>query len=221
MQGQICVTRGTVFAVDCPADVQQPKWYVLFVRSNQEKRVADALRGRDIEYFLPSYKSVRQWKDRRVTLEIPLFPGYVFLRLPLAERARALSVANVVSLVGTRNQPSAISDEEIAWIRLGIEHGNAEPYPYLKVGQRVVVTEGVLCGMQGILERKRNNSRVVVSLDSIARAFVVEIDASWVRPVGVHSGTSAASADETAVVSAAAAGSYVPDLRREMYSLGA
>lgn len=165
---------------------QQPRWYVLFVRSNQEKRVADALRGRDVEHFLPCYKSVRQWKDRRVTLEVPLFPGYVFLRLPLVDRAKALTVSNVVSIVGTRNEPSAISDEEIAWIKLGIEHGKAEPYPYLKLGQRVVVTEGVMCGMEGILVRKRNNTRVVVSLDSIMRAFVVEVDASSVRPLAAR-----------------------------------
>lgn len=182
-------------------DVHQARWYVLFVRSNQEKKVAEALRGRDVEYFLPCYKSLRQWKDRRVMLEVPLFPGYVFLRLPLAERARAMTVPNVVTLVGTRNQPSAISDEEIAWIRLGIEHGKAEPYPYLKVGQRVLVTEGVMCGMEGILVRRRNNTRVVVSLDSIARSFVVEIDATCLRPVGTRNEHSAAITCDQEIVS--------------------
>ena len=185
MHTQDCEGRA-VYVGDDHADAQQPRWYVLFVRSNQEKRVAEALRGRDVEHFLPCYKSVRQWKDRRVTLEIPLFPGYVFLRLPQVERAKALTVSNVVSMVGTRNEPSAISDEEIAWIKLGIEHGKAEPYPYLQLGQRVVVTEGVMCGMEGILMRKRNNTRVVVSLDSIMRAFVVEVDASSVRPLAAR-----------------------------------
>lgn len=183
------------------ADVHHPKWYVLFVRSNQEKKVAEALRGRDVEHFLPCYKSLRQWKDRRVMLDIPLFPGYVFFHLSLAERTKALTVPNVVSLVGTRNQPSAISEEEIAWIRLGIEHGKAEPYPYLKLGQRVLVTDGVMCGMEGILVRRRNNTRVVVSLDSIARSFVVEIDASCLRPVGTRNGHSAAVTGDAGIVS--------------------
>lgn len=178
------------------ADADQPRWYVLFVRSNQEKKVAEALRGRDLEYFLPCYKSLRQWKDRRVMLEIPLFPGYIFLRLLLGERARALTIPNVVELVGTRNQPSAISEEEIAWIKLGIEHGRAEPYPYLALGQRVIVTEGVMSGMEGILVRKRNNTRVVVSLDSIARSFVVELDVSCLRPVGAGNGNTVAIAHE-------------------------
>src|SRR5262249_43545471 len=170
MIGKFAEARELVFMGDHYVDVLQPNWYVLFVRSNQEKRVADALRGREVEHFLPCYESVRQWKDRRVKLEIPLFPGYMFVRLNLEERATALTVPNVVSLVGTRNQPSAISEEEIAWIKLGIEHGRAEPYPYLKLGQRVVVTEGAMRGMEGVLMQKRNNTRVVVSLHSIARA---------------------------------------------------
>lgn len=165
------------------ADFLQPKWYVLFVRSNQERRVATRLQAREIEHFLPCYESVRQWKDRRVKLEVPLFPGYLFVRLPFLERMKALTIANVVSLVGTRNLASAVSDEEIAWIKLGIEHGKAEPYPYLKVGHRVVVIEGVMCGMEGVLVRKRNDTRIAVSVDSIARSFVVEVDASCLRPV--------------------------------------
>lgn len=183
------------------AEIHESRWYVLFVRSNQEKKVAEALRGRDVEHFLPCYKSLRQWKDRRVMLDIPLFPGYVFFHLPLAERTRALTVPNVVSLVGTRNQPSAISEEEIAWIKVGIEHGKAEPYPYLRLGQRVMVTDGVMCGMEGILVRRRNNTRVVVSLDSIARSFVVEIDASCLRPVGTGNEHSAAIGADAGFVS--------------------
>jgi transcription antitermination factor NusG len=177
---------------DRHADMQQAKWYALFVRSNQEKRVAEALRGREVEHFLPCYYSVRQWKDRRVKLEIPLFPGYVFVHLPLADRAKALSVPRVVSLVGGRNLPSAVSDKEISWIKLGVEQGRAEPYPYLMVGQHVVVTEGIMSGMEGVLVRKRNATRVVVSLDSIARAFVVEIDAACVKPVGTCNTTATA-----------------------------
>jgi len=174
--------------VDHYSDTYQPRWYVLFVRSNQEKRVAEALRGREVEHFLPCYRSVRQWKDRRVKLEVPLFPGYVFVHLPLAERVKAVTISNVVSLVGG-NVPSAISDEEIGWIKLAVEQGKAEPHPYLKIGEQVVVTEGAMCGMHGVLLEKRNRTRVVVSLDSIARAFVVEIDATFVRPLAARNRT--------------------------------
>jgi transcription antitermination factor NusG len=166
-----------------PAGLYDPNWFVLFVRSNQEKRIAQHLADRQIEHFLPCCRSLRQWKDRRVTLEMPLFPGYVFVRLPFIERSKVLTLPNVVSLVGNKNSPSVISEEEIAWIRRGVEHGNASPHPYLNIGQRVIITVGALAGMQGILVRKQNNTRVVVSLDSIARSFVVEVDLDSVAPL--------------------------------------
>jgi transcription antitermination factor NusG len=159
-----------------PAGWLEPKWYVLFVRTNQEKRVADRLLSGDIEHYLPCYSSMRQWKDRRVKLEMPLFPGYVFVRMPFMERMKVLTLPNVSYLLGAKNAPSAVSEDEITQIRLGIEHGTAQPHPYLREGQRVRIREGIMTGMEGILLRTQNSNRVVVSLDSISRAFVVEID---------------------------------------------
>jgi len=166
------------------------RWYVLFVRSNQEKRVALGLSERGIDHLLPSYSSVRQWKDRRVKLDLPLFPGYLFVHLPLPERMRALTIPNVVSLIGRKDAPTPVSDEEIAWIRKGTEHGCAAPHHRLQVGQRVMITSGPMAGLQGILLREQNQTRVVVSIDSIWRAFVVDVDAACVEPVR-HPGVSA------------------------------
>ena len=166
-----------------PIDVYDPKWFVLFVRSNQEKKTALRLKEFEVEYFLPVYRSVRQWKDRRVTLEMPLFPGYVFVHLPLAERSRILTLPNVVGLVGNKSFPSVVAEEEIAWVRRAVEHGNASPHSYLTVGQRVAIISGPLSGMRGILLRHQNNTRVVVTIDSISRGFVVEVDVSSLRPI--------------------------------------
>jgi transcription antitermination factor NusG len=165
------------------ADLHGPKWFVLFVRSNQEKKIAQRLAECEIEHFLPCCRSVRQWKDRRVTLEMPLFPGYLFVRLPFLERSRVLTMPSVVSLVGGRNSPSVVSPEEISWIRLGVEHGNAKPHAFLTIGQRVRIIAGALSGMQGILLRWQNNTRVVICLDSISRSFVVEVDLASVEPL--------------------------------------
>jgi transcription antitermination factor NusG len=165
------------------ADFALPRWYAVFVRSNQEKQVAAYLSGLQMEHYLPCCTSVRQWKDRRVKLEVPLFPGYLFVRLPFQERMKVLSIRQVVSLVGKKNLPSPVSDGEIAGIRAGIEHGNAEPHEYLEAGQRIVITDGVMCGMEGILLTVRSHARVVISLPSIGRAFVVEVGADCVRPL--------------------------------------
>lgn len=172
-----------MFAHSLPAHLLDPQWFVLFVRANQEKTTAHRLASQEIEHFLPCFRSVRQWKDRRVTLEMPLFPGYVFVRLLFSERARVLTLPNIVSLVGPKDSPSVIAEEEIGWIRKGIEHGNALPHPHLAVGQHVRIVAGALSGMQGILVRKQNSTRVVISLDSIARGFVVEVDLDSLEPL--------------------------------------
>jgi transcription antitermination factor NusG len=159
----------------------EPKWYVLFVRSNQEKRVVQHLDSRAVEHFLPLWKSVRQWQQRKVKLMTPLFPGYVFVRLSLADRLKALLVPNVVNFVGAKNTPAIIADQEIKWIRKGVEHGNVEPHPYsmhhLKAGDAVMIQSGAMTGMEGTLIRMQNSTRVLVQVDAIARAFIVEVDA--------------------------------------------
>lgn len=164
-----------------PFDSFLPQWFVLFVRTNQEKTTASRLDYLQIKHFLPCFRSLRQWKDRRVTLDVPLFPGYVFVHLPHAERMRVLTLPNVLYFVGSGSYPAVLSDEEVAWIGRGLKSGNAVPHECLNEGQRVVITAGALAGLKGILVRKVNNTRVVVSLDSIGRAFAVEVDLESVR----------------------------------------
>jgi transcription antitermination factor NusG len=142
-----------------------------------------SLSHRAVEHFLPCYRSLRHWKDRRVELMIPLFPGYVFARLPFRERLKVLTVPSVVSLVGPQHAPSVVSEEEITWIKKGVEHGNAAPHEHMRVGQRVVIKAGALAGMEGILVRMINKTRVIISLDSIFRSFAVEVEADCVRPI--------------------------------------
>ena len=164
-----------------PFDSFLPQWFVLFVRTNQEKTTASRLDHLQIKHFLPCFRSLRQWKDRRVTLEVPLFPGYVFVHLPHAERMRVLTLPNVLYLLSSGSSPAVVTDEEIAWIGRGLQSGNAVPHEFLNEGQRVVITSGALAGLKGILVRKMNNTRVVVSLDSIGRAFAVEVDLQSLR----------------------------------------
>lgn len=154
---------------------------MLFVRANQEKRTAQRLASYEIEHFLPTYHSLRQWKDRRVTLEMPLFPGYVFVHLPFLERNRVLTLPNVVGLVGSKQSPSVVSIEEIDCIKKGISLGNAAPHPTFAIGQRVMIISGVLSGVQGTLLRGQNNTRVVISVDSIGRSFSVDVDISCLK----------------------------------------
>lgn len=159
-------------------------WYAAYICANHEKQVAAQLNTRAVEYFLPLYGSVRRWKDRRVTLSLPLFPGYVFIRLALQERMRVLEIPSVVRLVGFGGQPTALPDHEMEILRSGLETSlRAEPHPVLSVGRRVHITGGPFAGLEGVLKRKKSSLRVVVTLELIQRSVAVDVDAADVRAV--------------------------------------
>lgn len=160
-----------------PEGYLQPRWYAAYTSANHEKRVALQLSQRSVEQFLPVYESVRRWKDRRMKLELPLFPGYVFVRIALRDRLCVLCVPGVARLVGFDGTPAALPDEEIDTLRAGLAGGmRAEPHPYLKQGRQVRVKDGPLAGMEGILIKRKNRARLVVSVELIQRAMAVEID---------------------------------------------
>jgi transcription antitermination factor NusG len=155
----------------------QEHWYAAYTCANREKRVNTELQARNIEHFLPLYGSVRRWKDRRVRLELPLFPGYVFVRIAVSNRLRVLQIPGVVHLVGFNGYPAALPDEEIEILRSGFSQSlRAEPHAYLTVGRRVKLKSGPLAGIEGILLRRKGNCRVVISIELIQRSVAVEMD---------------------------------------------
>jgi transcription antitermination factor NusG len=165
-----------------PASPVGRQWFAAYTCANHEKRVAAELDVRDVERFLPLYSSVRRWKDRRVHLELPLFPGYVFVRLPLCERLRVLQIPSVVRLVGFAGLPVSLPDDEIELMRSGLSQSvGAEPHPFLTVGRRVRITAGPFAGLEGILKRKKSVWRVVVSLELIQRSVAVDVDVADVQ----------------------------------------
>jgi transcription antitermination factor NusG len=158
-------------------------WYAAYTCANHEKRVAQQLSVRSVEHFLPLYESVRRWKDRRVQLQLPLFPGYVFVRLALRDRLQVLEIPSVARLVGFNGTPTPLPDGEIEALKAGLEGGvRAMPHPYLKVGRRVRVRSGPLAGMAGILVRRKGSFRVVISVEAIQRSVAVEMDATDLEP---------------------------------------
>jgi transcription antitermination factor NusG len=159
-------------------------WYATYTHARHEKKVAQQLEERHIEHFLPVYRSVRRWKDRRKELDLVLFPGYVFVRLSLADRLRVLQLPGVVRFVSFNGQPAALLGTDIEALRNGLTHGvRAEHHPYLTAGRRVKVVHGPLAGAQGILVRTKTNCRVVISIDAIMRSVSVEIDEADVIPI--------------------------------------
>lgn len=172
------------FAHELSDFYMQEHWYAAYTCANHEKRVAEQLGVRAVEHFLPTYFSVRRWKDRRVRLELPLFPGYVFVCLALRDRLGVLKVPGVVRLVGFNGAPTPLVDGEVDSLRRALAQGvRAEPHPFLKVGQRVRITAGPLANHKGILVRKKGNLGVVLSLELIQRSICVQVDSATVEPL--------------------------------------
>jgi transcription antitermination factor NusG len=145
---------------------------------------------RNIEAFLPLYRAVRQWKKSSpTTLEIPLFPCYLFVRIRRTARGTVLGLPGVVSIVGSPREPWPLPQLEIEALRLGAQAGKVEPYPYLKVGDRVRVRTGSMAGVEGILVRRKNEMRFVLTLDAIMRSVSVEVEAGDLEPVDQTAGT--------------------------------
>jgi transcription antitermination factor NusG len=162
----------------------QPHWYAAYTCANHEKTVRWQLEQRSVDSYLPVYETVRRWKDRRVKLQLPLFPGYVFVRLALRDRMQVLQVPSVVRLVGFNGQPAVLPDIEIEALRTGLSAQlRAQPHPFLTVGRRVRIKRGPLVGVEGILVRKKNALRVVLSIDLIMRSASVEVEAEDVEGI--------------------------------------
>ncbi len=158
------------------------EWYALRVRSNCEKLVSQTLRGKGYTEFLPLYRKLSRWSDRKKQIDLPLFPGYVFSRFDVNHRLPIISTPGIVHVVGFGSKPEPIQEEEVVAIQRFVTSGlPIEPWPFLKVGESVVVERGSLAGLEGILVEIKNRFRLVVSLTLLQRSVAVELDRDCVR----------------------------------------
>lgn len=166
-----------------PASEPSPKWFAAYTTPRHEKAVVRQLDARHVESFLPLYSSVRRWKNGcRVTVDMPLFPSYVFVRVNRGDSVKVLQIPGVLSIVGSGREPSALPCTEIESLRAGLPLRQFEPHPYLVVGEKVRITAGSLEGMVGVLVRRKNDFRVVLTLDLIRQSVSVEIGANEIEP---------------------------------------
>ena len=165
-------------------DVENVQWFALQVRSQHEKTVASTLRDKGYEEFLPLCQIKRRWSDRVKRLEVPLFPGYVFCRFDVEKRLPILVTPGVLFIVGVGKIPCPIDNSEVVALQSIVKSGlQAEPWPFLKIGQRVRIEQGSLAGVEGILLSPKSSYRLVVSVTLLQRSVAVEIDRDWVTPI--------------------------------------
>lgn len=160
------------------------RWFAVRVRSHHERVAAAHLRQRGFEEFLPSYKTQRRWSDRKKEIDQFLFPGYVFCRLNPADRLPVLTAPGVVDLVGFGGIPSPVPDHEIETIQRMVQSGLlVMPWPFLELGNRVLIERGPLAGVEGILDEVKGRCRLVVSVNLLQRSVSAEVDRNSVRPL--------------------------------------
>lgn len=171
-------------AISRPSPVV-PEWFAIYTNPRHEKKVAEQLSQRNLESFLPLYFSVRRWKNGcKTKVALPLFPGYLFVRISREQRIRVLEMSGVLWFVGIGGKPTPLLDSEIDALRAGVQAFNCEPHPYLVVGEKARIKKGPLEGFEGVLVRKKGGLRVVISLELIMKSIAIEVDATEVEPVG-------------------------------------
>lgn len=160
------------------------RWYALYVRSRQEKTVENSLRVKGYSVFSPSYRTKRKRVDRIAEIEVALFPGYVFCQFDTSKRLPILMTPGVVGVVGRGNRAEAVDDTEIASIRAVALAGRpVQPWPFLRIGQRIRLQAGPLAGAEGIFLRVKDECHLVVSITLLHRAVSVVIEKEAVAPL--------------------------------------
>src|SRR5262249_49396768 len=160
------------------------RWYALYVRSRHEKTDENSLWVKRYSVFSPSYRTKRKRVDRITEIEVPLFPGYVFCQFDTNKRLPILMTPGVVGVVGQGNRAEPVDVTEIASIRTVALAGRpVQPWPFLKIGQRVRLQAGPLAGTEGIFLRVKDEYHLVVSIALLQRAISVVIEKDAVAPL--------------------------------------
>jgi transcription antitermination factor NusG len=155
-----------------------PNWFALTVRPNHERAAEQALSHRGLEAYVPLYRARKQWSDRVKNTRAPLFPGYIFCRFSYRERMEVLNSPGVRSIVGSGRDPAPVDESEISSVRALVSSGRPIlPWPYLHAGERVVIRDGPLASLRGVVVRVKNTWRVVVSVEALSCSVAVELDA--------------------------------------------
>ena len=154
-------------------------WFAVQVVVREEKKVAILLQQKGYEAFLPTFKTPRKWADRTKSIEVPMFPGYVFCRYQNLVSGLVLSTPKVMRIVSFGGSPASIPQEEIEQIQRIVASGTpAMPHPYLRTGERVIINAGPLAGICGVVTYMKAHCRVVLSVEMIMKAIAVEVETS-------------------------------------------
>jgi transcription antitermination factor NusG len=157
---------------------ERPQWYAVQTRSRHEKKAAAELRDKGVYCFLPLTTQVHRWSDRDKEVEVPLFPGYIFVNTLTVPEARVsiLRTTGVASFVGNSGKGTPIPDKQIEDVQAIVnQRVPIATHPFLSVNQKVRIRGGSLDGVEGVLVGVNSDLSLVVSVDLIQRAVAIRV----------------------------------------------
>lgn len=158
--------------------IDRPRWYVAYTLPRHEKAVASRLTSQGVEPYLPLYSTMRNWNHRRVEVDLPLFPGYVFVRMLRSDRIRILSRPGIIRLLSANGDLAIFPDEEMESIRSSLATWKARPYPFLTSGKQIRIRQGPFAGLEGTILRRKGKMRLLININIIQSAMLLELDAA-------------------------------------------
>lgn len=162
---------------DTPTEKNCLHWYALAVKPRHDKAVARSLEAKGFRTFVPLYRKRNQYTTRYKDSDLPLFPGYVFCRFDAMIRLPIITTPGIVQILGNGNSPIAVAETEINSLQMAIAaQVPIRPYPYVEIGQRVRIEEGVLAGVVGVIIKLKQNLRLVLSVTLLQRSVLLEVD---------------------------------------------
>jgi transcriptional antiterminator RfaH len=157
----------------------EPKWHALYVSSRQEKTAGQILSKRGVEVFVPLVKIVRQWSDRKKMVEMPLLPGYLFVHTLPSENDKILQTRGIVAFVKIEGRIAVVRDNEIEVLKqlvgLGCKMEIAQTMRSFEEGEKVLITAGILKGMEGYVVEKKEGKYIDIVLESIGQSIRVKL----------------------------------------------
>ena len=159
-------------------NTETPNWCVAYTVPRHEKAVAIRLSSQEIISFLPLYSEVRCWGRRRLQVELPLFPGYVFVRMLLADKIRVLSQPGVIRLLAVNGHMAVVPDNEIQSLQSSLATWKATPFPFLASGKKVRIKSGPFAGFVGTILRRNGKRKLLITLELIQSAMLLDLDAA-------------------------------------------
>lgn len=180
----LVVDRGAVDAdvLRAAAVAVDSRWFILHTRSRQEKAIAATLHSMGVDHYLPLISKVQFYGRRKITVNAPLFPGYVFLfgqRDQAFDADRTGRIAQIIDVVDQQQL-----EHELENIQLALSNEvQLDPFPYLREGIQVVVRAGPLRGVRGLIESRTKCHRLILQVNVLGQASSLEIDGSLLEPI--------------------------------------